>query len=108
MIKLISDRPTCDLPCCQSVIFFPAGRTPAGKKMTLRQCGRSRARLSSVAETDLITYKLSISSTSMCLCLPLSFTYYVDAEDTSEHTGARSCLLHPYLSLFDTARTQRT
>src|SRR5882762_8380700 len=46
-----------DLPHCRSVIFFPAGRTPAGKKMTLQQRSRSRARLSSVA----ISYKPSIS-----------------------------------------------
>jgi len=39
---------------------------------------------------------------------PLSFPYHDDTEDTSEHQCACSCLLHPYLSLFNVTWTQRT
>src|SRR5882762_11961247 len=60
MIKLISDRPTRDLPCCRSVIFFPAGVLPAGKKMTLRQHSRSRVGLS---EINLIIYCIIVLAT---------------------------------------------
>jgi len=87
-----------DLPHCRSVIFFPAGVLPVGKKMTLRQCGISRVKPSSVAEIDLITYKLSISCYHTVSVSP-SFPHYVDAEDTSEHIGARSCFLRTFLYL---------
>src|SRR5882762_3262839 len=57
MIKLISDRPTRDLPCCRSVIFFPGGVLPAGKKMTLRQHGRSRVVYRLHTEVGILAHK---------------------------------------------------
>src|SRR5882762_1204858 len=55
-----SRQTTCDLLCCRSVIFFPAGRTPAGKKMTLRQHGRSCVGL---LEINLIIYCIIVLAT---------------------------------------------
>src|SRR5882762_3235665 len=173
MIKLISDRPTRDLPCCRSVIFFPAGRTPAGKKMTLRQHGRSRvvyrlhtevgilavfpdfhevgkyqllcgvlntllmgvslslilishypssfdtARTPTTRASTLVLARVLLSLSSRprgrtgherahrcsLVSFSLSLQDHADARDTSEHIGARSC---PHLSLFKTTRTHGT
>src|SRR5882762_5621347 len=126
MIKLISDRPTRDLPCCRSVIFFPAGRTPVGKKMTLRQHGRSRVVYRLHTEVGILavfpdfhgsreipTFVRSPKHiTDGCiliaypyLSLSLFLRHREDTDDASEHISARSC---PSLSLFKTTRTHGT
>src|SRR5882762_3503888 len=129
MIKLISDRPTRVLPCCRSVIFFPAGRTPAGKKMTLRQHGRSRVVYRLHTEVGILAHKSVFPDfhgsreiptfvrspkhiTDGCiliaypyLSLSLFLRHREDTDDTSEHISARSC---PSLSLFKTTRTHGT
>src|SRR5882762_247670 len=129
MIKLISDRPTRDLPCCRSVIFFPAGVLPAGKKMTLRQHGRSRVVYRLHTEVGILAHKSVFPDfhgsreiptfvrspkhiTDGCiliaypyLSLSLFLRHREDTDDTSEHISARSC---PSLSLFKTTRTHGT
>src|SRR5882762_3834295 len=120
MIKLISDRPTRDLPCCRSVIFFPAGVLPAGKKMTLRQHGRSRVVYRLHTEVGILAHKSVFPDfhgsreiptfvrspkhiTDGCiliaypyLSLSLFLRHREDTHDTSEHISAHSC---PSLSL---------
>src|SRR5882762_6166234 len=129
MIKLISDRPTRDLPCCRSVIFFPAGVLPAGKKMTLRQHGRSRVVYRLHTEVGILAHKSVFPDfhgsreiptfvrspkhiTDGCiliaypyLSLSLFLRHREDTDDTSEHISARSC---PSLSLFKTTWTHGT
>ena len=108
MIESISTRLTCDLLCYQSVIFFPTGVTPAGKKMTLWQCGISRVvyRLGTNVSISRLLWKLgntSICAESKHICTHMFHKSYlshhwqfVDAQDTNEHTSACSC---PYISL---------
>src|SRR5882762_545172 len=82
MIKLISDRLTHDLPCCRSVIFFPAGVLPVGKKMTLRQRGRSCAihHLSDFhGNRGIPTFVQSLNTLHTCFVCPyLSLTPTTD------------------------------
>jgi len=75
--------------------------------MTLRQCGISHVKPSSVVEIDLITYKLSISCYHTVSVSP-SFPHYVDAEDMSKHIGACLCFCVLFSISSDTVQTQRT
>src|SRR5882762_1750135 len=121
MIKLISDRPTCDLPRCRSVIFFPAGVLPAGKKMTLWQHGKSRVvyRLCTNVGISRLPWKSGNTDicaeskhiTQACFVSPISLTSTLT--DTLQMHRMRMTTklcarLCPYIYLFNLAWTHRT
>src|SRR5882762_8335982 len=108
MIKLISDRLTHDLPCCRSVIFFPAGVLPAGKKMTLQQRGRSRAIhcLSDFhGNQGISTFVRSLNTLHTCFVCPyLSLTPTTDLLQMHRTQVSTLVLTHVLISLFLTPR----
>src|SRR5882762_847022 len=101
MIKLISDRPTRDLPCCRSVIFFPAGVLPAGKKMTLRQHGRSRVVYRLHTEVGILAHKSVFPDFHGSREIPTFLR-------SPKHITDGLILISHYPSSFDTARTPTT